>query len=153
MIPFRGTVWRLLFAGALDRAASPGPSPEGRFHHSGQPALYTSLTREGCGIAIRRYLRADDAPRVLVPLDIDADRIADLRGAGAASAVWQDIRATGAPAPTWRLSDAARAAGAQGLLYRSRSRPDLLHLALFDVTAVTAVGEAEPWTDPPPTPA
>lgn len=146
MIPWRGTAWRLIDAAAVTRAALPVLSPEGRFHHDGQPAIYTSLTPEGCGIAIRRYLRPGDPPRVLVPLTVAADRLADLRGAGSApSVVWQDIRASGAPAPTWTLSDSARDRGAQGLLYRSRSRPDLVHLVLFDPAAIRAVGPEEAW--------
>ena len=146
MIPWHGTAWRLIDAAAVERAALPVGSPEGRFHHDGQPAIYTSLTPEGCGIAIRRYLRADDAPRVLLPLTVAADRLVDLRGAGAApSVVWQDIRASGAPAPTWALSDAARDRGAQGLLYRSRSRPDLVHLVLFDPAVIRDAGPAEAW--------
>ncbi len=64
--------------------------------------------------------------------------------------VWQDIRATGAAAPTWVFSDAARAAGAQGLLYSSRSRPELSHLVMFDLSgdAVQALGPTRPWQPP-----
>ncbi len=146
MIGFTGEVWRIVFTADAARAAAPVPSPEGRFHHSGQPAIYTSLTQEGCGVAIRRYLRGDDVPRVIVPLHIKATRLVDLTEAGAApSVVWQDVRAAGQPAPTWTLSDAARAQDAQGMFYRSRSRPDLTHLVLFDLAVVTKVGTARPW--------
>lgn len=148
MPPLDATVWRLIPAGGDPLA--PAPSQEGRFHHDGQRAVYTSLTREGCGVAIRRYLRADDGPRVIVPLHLRAERIADLRGAGAApSIVWQGIRAGGAPSPTWRLSDAARVAGAQGMLYASRTRPDLTHLVLFGLNgpgeACAEAGPPAPW--------
>ena len=147
MIAWRGTAWRLIDAAAVDRATRPVPSPEGRFHHDGQPAIYTSLTPEGCGIAIRAYLRADALSRMLVPLTIAAERLVDLRGAGLApSIVWQDIRASGAPSPTWALSDMARARGAQGLLYRSRSRRDLVHLVLFDPAAIRDAGPAQAWS-------
>ncbi|WP_245744777.1 RES family NAD+ phosphorylase [Aliiroseovarius sediminilitoris] len=74
----------------------------------------------------------DDAPRHIVPLDVTLDRVADIRGQSAASAVWQDKRAAGHPAPTWAFSDHARADGAQALMYSSRSRPELTHLVLFD---------------------
>ncbi len=133
MIGFDGTAFRALFAAADPLA--PASAPEGRFHHSGQWALYASLTPEGCAVAIRRYLRPDDPPRVVVALRVTG-RMVDLRGRTEASVVWQDGWAAGTPSPTWAFSDAARAAGAQGLLYSSRSRPDLAHLAIFDPAAV-----------------
>jgi RES domain-containing protein len=133
VIGFDGTAFRALFAAADPLA--PASAPEGRFHHSGQWALYASLTPEGCAVAIRRYLRPDDPPRVVVALRVTG-RMVDLRGRTEASVVWQDGWAAGTPSPTWAFSDAARAAGAQGLLYSSRSRPDLAHLAIFDPAAV-----------------
>jgi hypothetical protein len=138
MQPFAGIVWHMIPAGGDPQR--PASAPEGRFHHSGQLALYTSLTVEGTVVAMQRYLRADDPPRLVVPLTIAAARLADQRGNPAASVVWQDIRAAGAPAPTWAFSDQARAAGAQGLLYSSRSRPDLVHLVLFDLSVVQSSG-------------
>ncbi|MCK8482811.1 RES family NAD+ phosphorylase [Aliiroseovarius sp. S2029] len=145
MIRFTGTVYRLNFIG--QDTTAPVPSPEGRFHHSGQPAIYTSLTVEGCGVAIKRYLRPDDAPRHIVPLAVDLDRVADIRGQVGASVIWQDSRAAGCPAPTWSYSDQARADGAQGLMYSSRSRPDLTHLTLFttDPGAVRLAGPPIPF--------
>lgn len=148
MIPFSGTVWRILAADRAGDALKPARHPEGRFHHSGQPALYASLSAEGAGVAIARYLAPGDEARVIVPLAVTAARIADHRGNRAASIVWQEDRAaTGAPAPTWAFADAARAAGAQGMLYSSRSRPDLAHLVLFDLTTVmlAPAGPPEPW--------
>lgn len=129
LIGFSGTVWRMIFAGQDARA--PVRSPEGRFHHSGQSAIYTSLTPEGTAVAIRRYVAPDDPPREVVALTLAPLHVADHRGDPDLSVVWQDIRAAGATAPTWAWSDAARAAGADGLLYSSRSRPDLSHLVLF----------------------
>ena len=151
LIPFSGTVWRMVFAGQDARA--PVRSPEGRFHHSGQRAIYTSLTPEGTAVAIRRYVRPDDPPRKVVPLTLAALSVADHRGNPDLSVIWQDIRAAGASAPTWAWSDAAREAGAEGLLYASRSRPDLSHLVLFAdpgrvVLAVEAAQDARRWLDP-----
>ena len=144
-VAFDGPVWRILAADRADDATGEARHPEGRFHHSGQPALYASLSAEGAGVAVARYLAAGDGPRVIARLRVVAD-LADLRGLGAApSIVWQDIRAAGRPSPTWNLSDAARAQGAQGLIYRSRTRPDLTHLVLFDIAAARADGAAHPW--------
>jgi RES domain-containing protein len=126
---FQGWVWRILPRDA--DPALPVVSPEGRFHHSGQSALYASLTPGGSVVAIRRYLAPDDPPRVIVPLRIEIANLADLRDQAAASVIWQDIRAGGAPSPTWAISDAARNAGAEAMVYSSRSRPELSHLVLF----------------------
>ena len=151
LIAFSGTVWRMIFAGQDPRA--PVRSPEGRFHHSGQRALYTSLTPEGTAVAIRRYVAPDDPPRAVVALTLAPLRVADHRGNPALSVVWQDIRAAGAVAPTWAWSDAARIAGADGLLYSSRSRPDLSHLVLFAdprrvVLGVAPAQDARRWLGP-----
>ena len=138
----RATLWRAVFAG-VDPLA-PVTWPEGRFHHSGQWAIYGSLTPEGCAVAIARYLREGDPPRMVVPLQITA-RVLDCSGQPGLSVVWQDVRAGGAVAPTWAASDAARASGAQGMLYSSRSRPDLTHLVLFDGAAILGMGAALPF--------
>ncbi|MEM8578474.1 MAG: RES family NAD+ phosphorylase [Pseudomonadota bacterium] len=114
---------------------APAQAPEGRFHHSGQIAAYASLSAEGALVAITRYL-PDGPARVLHRTLIVAAHVADHRGEARASAVWQDIRAGGAPAPTWAFSDAARAAGAQAMLYSSRTRPELTHIVMFDLTCL-----------------
>ena len=81
---------------------------------------------------------------------MSADRIYDVRKTNfstRASVVWQDAIEKGESAPTWQYSDAARIAGAQGMLYASRSRPDLSHLVLFDVSfgIVEQAGDAKAW--------
>ena len=129
--PFAGPVWRLLPRDLLATPASPARAPEGRFHHDGQIAAYASLSAEGARVAMARY-RGDGVERHLVAMWLTAARVADIRGERGASIVWQDIRAAGQPAPTWRYSDAARAAGAQAMLYSSRSRPNLAHVVVFD---------------------
>ncbi|MBN8631361.1 MAG: RES family NAD+ phosphorylase [Rhodobacterales bacterium] len=138
MQAFEGVAWRMITAGA--DPLGPATAPVGRFHHAGQIALYTSLTVEGTVVAMQRYLRPDDPPREVVPLTIRATRLADLRGNPEASVVWQDMHAAGAASPTWAFSDRARQAGAEGMLYSSRSRPDLTHLVLFDLTVIREVG-------------
>jgi RES domain-containing protein len=143
MIAFRGQVWRIIWQG--QDALSTVRAPEGRFHHSGQTAIYTSLTEAGCATAIARYLAPDDGPREIAALDIEALRLFDLRAEPAARMVWQDLRATGAPSPTWEFSDAARAAGAQGMLYASRSQPNLTHLVLFDPRAILSETARKLW--------
>jgi len=137
LTPFAGLVWRIVFADQNQEACEPVKSPVGRFHHNEQVALYASCTEEGAGVAIKRYLKLNDPARIIVPLQINADRIYDIRktnDSSRASLVWQDCIGKGERAPTWHYSDAAREAGAQGMLYSSRSRPDLTHIVLFDVS-------------------
>lgn len=145
MKPFRGQIWRLVLPG--QDPIAPTSQPEGRFHHSGQTALYCSLTPEGCTVAIRRYQSADEQPRLLVPLQVDLLRCADITGDAGASVVWQEGPR---PSPTWAWSDQARAAGAQGMLYSSRSRPDLTHLVLFDDPRRIVTAQGQPLHEAPP---
>jgi len=49
---------------------------EGRFHRSGQKALYASLTAQGAGVALVYYLR-DDAPQTMVTMQLQSKRIVD----------------------------------------------------------------------------
>lgn len=149
MISYSGPVWRILWADRADRPLDGVASTEGRFHHSGQPALYASLTEEGVSVAIRRYVAADDPPRVVQRYMLDIDGLHDIREEEGARQVWQGTRATGARSPTWSWSDAARDMGARGMLYRSRSRPDLTHIVLFDwQDALRPTGHAMPWSAP-----
>ncbi len=129
---FSGPVWRILFRHQSGDPLSPARAPEGRFHHSGQFALYASLSAEGAGIAIQRYISTSDQPRVIQRLRVSKAQMLDLRGQQAASIIWQGLVNTGSPSPTWQFSDEARASGTDGLLYSSRSRPELSHLVLFN---------------------
>jgi len=148
--PFRGLVWRIIFADQKHRACEPVDSPVGRFHHSKQVALYTSCTEEGAAVAIKRYVSLGDPERIIVPLEVSMDCIYDIRHTGDsrnASVVWQDIFSRDGYSPTWEYSDVAREAGAQGMLYSSRSRPELSHFVLFDVSAglVKQAGDCRIW--------
>jgi len=129
---------------------APARAPEGRFHHSGQAALYASLSAEGAGIAIRRYVSANDPPRVVQQAQVTNAKLVDLRGQRDASILWQDIYNAHGKSPTWRFSDRARVACADGLLYSSRSRPDLSHVVLFNISPATIRATSSPvaWTAP-----
>lgn len=141
MLTFDGPVWRLLPRAGLADPAAPARAPEGRFHHAGQVAAYASLTAEGAGVAIRRYL-GDGIARVRIPMRLTARRVADARGLAAASIIWQEIAAAQGVSPTWAISDAARQAGAQAMLYSSRSRPDLSHVVVFRPACLHGFEEA-----------
>ena len=136
---FNGLVWRLLPKSLAKTPSIPAQAPVGRFHHSGQVAAYASLSVEGVEVAMRRYL-GDGVKRVLVPMWLASNQVADERGNPEASVVWQDIRAAGSPSPTWLFSDAARDAGADAMLYSSRSRPELSHVVIFDTACLSYIG-------------
>jgi outer membrane scaffolding protein for murein synthesis (MipA/OmpV family) len=145
LIAFDGPVWRLVTEHLIEAPTTPAAAPEGRFHHSGQVAAYASLTAEGAAVAIERYL-SDNHKRFLVPMWLKAEAVADVRGEATASVVWQDQRQSGAIASTWAISDVARQAGAQALLYSSRSRPELSHVVVFDPSCLTYNGPTTPMT-------
>ena len=136
---FNGPVWRLLPISLAKTPSIAAQAPVGRFHHSGQVAAYASLSVEGVEVAMRRYL-GDGVKRVLVPMWLASNQVADERGNPKASVVWQDIRAAGSPSPTWLFSDAARDEGADAMLYSSRSRPELSHVVIFDTACLSYIG-------------
>ena len=139
--PVSGRFWRSIYATDADCVLNGARSPEGRYHHDGQPALYVSPSPEYSRIAIDVYLRPDDPPRVIVPLDVSQARLADLRDPDMqralglkgheASVPWQPERAAGLTATSWVASDAARDADADGIVYAARSDPDRWHIVLF----------------------
>jgi len=138
---FDGPVWRLLPESLAHKPAIEAQAPEGRFHHSGQVAAYASLSVEGVIVAMRSYLD-DGVQRVLVPMWLKSDHVFDARGNPEASVIWQEIRATGRLSPTWAFSDMARDAGAEAMLYSSRSRPELSHVVIFEPEALIYRGPA-----------
>ncbi|MGR3497916.1 MAG: RES family NAD+ phosphorylase [Limimaricola soesokkakensis] len=154
--PFSGRVWRI-----CDDAAdplAPVASPEGRFHHDGQPALYVSLSPEGAAVALATYAAPADAPRRLWPLDLVTADLADLRDENVRTSLgvdledlvarWADDRAAGRPARSWRASDRLRDLGASGFLYPSRKSPEHGHLVLFSIRGLCRGGPSSPWLSP-----
>jgi RES domain-containing protein len=136
-----GQFWRSVFATDAGSVLAGARSPEGRYHHDGQSALYISPSAEFSRIAIDAYLKADDPPRVIVPLDLTGAALLDVRLATVQRALglngtesgtlWQPQRAAGLPATSWIASDAVRNAGADGMIYAARSDPDRWHVVLF----------------------
>jgi RES domain-containing protein len=147
MTPVAGRFWRTVFASDVAVVLKGARSIEGRYHHDAQPALYLSPTPEYSRIAIDAYLRPNDPLRVIVPLDVTGANLADLRAAEVQTALgldghesgtlWQPERAMGQPATSWIASDAARHAGADGIIYAARSDASRWHIVLFRWNAVT----------------
>lgn len=146
-LPFRtlrARLWRALPEGA--DPCAPAPAPEGRFHHSGQQALYLSPSPQAALRATAR--QAKGAQLIAKALDLNVRRLLDLRDPATCAALglsgseasrpWRPERIAGLQASSWRASDAARAAGAEGLIWPVRNAPHLWHLVLFhwDKTSV-----------------
>lgn len=139
--PLTTRVWRAVFEGEAHKLLNPASGRYGRWHYDHQPALYCSDTPDGCRVRIKSFAKETDASRVLLPINVTADRIVDLgcpttRVALQTSlddihAFWKDSLTEGQISPTWALSDRLRALGAQGILSPSRSRPELTHVTLF----------------------
>ncbi len=141
MAALSGQFWRSVFAADVWRVLDGARSEEGRCHHDGQSALYISPSPEFSRIAMDIYLRPDDPPRVIVPLELRDAELADVRDPAVQRALglngteagtsWQPQRAAGLPATSWIASDAARGAGADGMIYAARTDPARWHVVLF----------------------
>lgn len=155
------TLYRIIFEEYLGSVLDGVIHREGRFHHDGQKALYASPSPETAAIAIAIYLKPDDAPRLMVPLALSNARMVDLRDKRTCDALgidpawpsvpWAEERAAGLPATSWQASDAARAAGADGMIYASRRAPERWHVVLFswnrgEGADLQVAGQPSPWT-------
>ncbi|MFT6674107.1 MAG: RES domain-containing protein [Sulfitobacter sp.] len=141
MTRLSGRFYRIVLAAHRQSLLKGVISPEGRFHHSCQPALYLSSRQDWAGHAIARYIGRDDPPRVICELDLSQARMLDLRKVAPCRALgidpdlaavpWLPERAEHRFASSWQVADQARATGADGLIYQARSAPERWHLVLF----------------------
>jgi len=138
----QGRFYRAVIADRMGSALEPpGPESAGRYHRPGQPALYLSASPEWATIAVSGYMREDGLKRLILPVEVGEARVVDQRDPAACAALGIDCAASSLPwrpalqrgeePSSWRNSDAARAAGADGLIDRSRHIPGGWHLALF----------------------
>jgi RES domain-containing protein len=144
-IPLRsvqGRFYRAIRADRVEQLLEP-PQPEsaGRYHRHGQPALYITAEHDWAVIALGGYMAEDGVPRVVVPLEISTACVFDQHDEQACLALgidrehsnvrWRRALERGEIPPSWRNSDAARAAGADGIIDRSRGIIDGWHVTLF----------------------
>lgn len=157
-----GPFYRTVLAERADQVLDPPHAGSaGRYHRIGQPALYMSPKKEWAIIATSGYMREDGLRRVVVPLMLDEALVVHQEDAGActrlgidpslSSSPWRKALAEGQEPLSWRVSDAARAAGADGLIDLSRQIAGGWHLTLFRWNAegtprVQVCGEAEEIT-------
>lgn len=162
-IVFNGRCWRMKFLAQADDVLAPATAPEGRSHHGGQRAIYLSTSPEGTVLGTRRYMRANDPPRAIFPLNVRNARIVDLRDPVATARLgidtthraidWHSLRALGQTSPTWAISDRVRELGLDGMLYASSAEPARTHLTLFrwnedGAARLTCAGPPQPWPQP-----
>lgn len=150
-----GLFYRIVPADRAEQALAPAISPEGRFHHSAQPTLYVSPRPDWACHAIAPYVRDTDPPRVICELHLSGALVLDLRNStqceasgidpALAAMPWLPERAAGLPASTWQVSDRARAAGADGMIYTARSEPSRWHLTLFRWPGAHLTGRVLPY--------
>lgn len=136
-----GTFYRILFEADQHLVLTGAKSSEGRFHHSGLPALYLSPRADWAAKAIDTYRRPGDPRRLAVPLHVEQAKIVDLRNADHcanlsiqrldAAIPWRPQRQRGQRADSWRPADIVRSSDADGMIYTARSAPDRWHLVLF----------------------
>lgn len=137
LVRYAGPCWRAVASGRVDTVLE-GSVRAGRYNRPGERTLYMSGSAAGVAAAMARY---GDAERALVRLEVAAERLLDLRDEVACCALgidtawakedWLAALDHGRQPPSWRVSDRARAVGAQGLIDRSRRAPGEWHLAVF----------------------
>jgi RES domain-containing protein len=121
--------------------APPDATSAGRYHRLGQAALYMSPECDWAKIAVSGYIREDYRPRVVVPVQVSEAFVVDQHDEEVCKQLgidrersnepWRAALAAGSEPPSWRNADAARAAGADGIIDRSRMIPGGWHLNLF----------------------
>jgi RES domain-containing protein len=150
-----GLFYRIVPAHRAEQALAPAVTAEGRFHHSAQPTLYVSPRPDWACHAIAPYVQDGDPPRVICELHLTGSRILDLRNPthcaafgidpALAAIPWLSQRARGLPASTWEVSDRARTARVDGMIYTARSEPSRWHLALFSWPGAQLTGRLLPY--------
>lgn len=135
-----GVFYRSMIREHLGFAVSGSVRP-GRYSRADQPSLYLSATREGVEAAMIAHTAGATPDRVIVPISVEAGHIFDLRDTIAcgkagidrakAFAEWQNLVSEGQEPESWRVADAIRNLGANGLIDPSRRAPGLWHLVLF----------------------
>ncbi len=101
----------------------------GRFNRKGQPALYLALSEETAIREVQAGFAHRFQPLTLCAYEVRDARVADLRNHGlladlgfdasAPSCAWRDDVHGGRSPPSWRLADAIRMLGADGILVPS----------------------------------
>ena len=136
----RGTFFRAVDPEFRQFALS-GSRTAGRYSRQDQPTLYLSSSVAGVQAAMSAHKDARSTALETLEIEVEASRLVDLRDQESlarfgvnladATAPWQDLVASGQTPSSWRVRDKLIAAGADGLIDPSRTKPGLWHLVLF----------------------
>lgn len=140
LIPVSGVFYRAVDPRFRDSVLA-GSRAAGRYSSPDQPTLYLSSSPEGVEAAMIAH-RDERTPSLeTIEVQVDAERIFDLRDARAreragidladALCPWKDILVSGQRPPSWDVRQQLESLGAQGLIDPSRKAPGLWHLVLF----------------------
>ncbi|MGO4230943.1 RES family NAD+ phosphorylase [Arthrobacter sp. YAF34] len=135
-----GTFFRAVDPAYRDSALE-GSRSAGRYSPPGVPTLYLSSSRDGVAAAMIAHSDARTPNLEVLQLEVEADRIVDLRDHATlksigidpadAAADWQEVVAAGGSPSSWRVRETLERMGARGLIDPSRKQPHLWHLTLF----------------------
>ncbi len=109
-------------------------------------------------MALASYATPRNPPRLIWPLHLTRQTLADLRDPSACAVLgidpedlvsqWTKAQTAGRPVRSWRASDRLRALGFDGFLYPSRKSPEHGHATLFTATGLRLAGPPKPWRLP-----
>jgi hypothetical protein len=74
-----GTFFRITVADRSEDLLRGALSPEGRYHHDGEPALYLSPRAEWAQMAVETYVRTGDPQRIVHRLLVGTAHVVDTR--------------------------------------------------------------------------
>jgi len=126
--------------------------PVARFNRCGQDALYLSVDEQSARVAMRKYAKDSDQPRVLIHYEVQSCKLVDLRHADVADLRqlakqdWQSALDSGDEPTSWQVADKLRESSEVGLIDPSRKSPGVWHVTLLrwnesGAPLVTMVGQ------------
>lgn len=135
-----------------------GSRSAGRYSRQNEPTLYLSSSVDGVEAAMIAHKDARSSALEILNIEVEANRIVDLRKVSALAAVgidpadavapWQEEAQSGGSPRSWAVRDRLIELGANGLIDPSRKCPGLWHLVLFrwnefDTPAVRVINPTE----------
>lgn len=96
--------------------------PAARYNRLGENALYLSVDEQSARVAMQKYVKNLDAPRVLIHYEIQSCQLVDLRHTDAdhlrklALQDWQDALSAGHEPTSWQVADKLRHSSEVGLI-------------------------------------
>ncbi|MEZ5454683.1 MAG: RES domain-containing protein [Lysobacteraceae bacterium] len=127
MIEYTGLYWCALLPGE-DPLTTP-QTEAGLFHHDFQPAFYAATSAQGAELLAHLTTAPGDPPRLLAAYQAHATRVVDLRAEPALPLDWSARATAGDRVPSWERADAARAAKATAMIWRTGAAEQIVVFA------------------------